>query len=131
MATLPECWKCGAPLEDAAVPIHRLAECPVCHAELHVCRACVFYDTAKAKYCREPIAEEVQDKQRANFCDYFQLRPDAGPARDETAARAARSQLEALFGRTPAPAAADSPAETEADCARAALEALFKPRGGD
>lgn len=131
MATLPECWKCGAPLEDVPVPIHRLAECPVCHAELHVCRACVFYDTAKAKHCREPIAEEVQDKQRANFCDYFQLRPDAYRPRDETAAQAARSQLEALFGRAPGPAAADGTPQTEADRARAALDALFKPRGGD
>ena len=32
---------------------------------------CRFYDTRKAKSCAEPVADEVQDKQRANFCGYF------------------------------------------------------------
>ena len=36
---------------------------------------------AVAKHCREPIAEEVKDKERANFCDYFKPRPGAYSAR--------------------------------------------------
>lgn len=99
MDTQALCWKCGTPLDPDLLPPTRLAECPECGAELHVCRACVFYATSVAKSCRETIAEEVQDKTRANFCDYFQYRPDAYRARDDSAAEAARKALEDLFKR--------------------------------
>ncbi|MFN2339283.1 MAG: hypothetical protein ABR544_09965 [Gammaproteobacteria bacterium] len=92
------CWKCGASIEEWPLPLSRLAECDACHAELHVCRQCLYFDTGKASQCREPVAEEVQDKTRANFCGYFQLRPDAYQSADDRAAEAARAELEALFG---------------------------------
>jgi hypothetical protein len=58
---------------------------------------CRFYDTRVAKACREPMAEEVKDKERANFCDWFQPRPDAyRPPEDRSLA--AKADLEALFG---------------------------------
>ena len=122
------CWNCGAPLDDIPMPPGRLAECLQCHAELHVCRACVFFDTQVAKHCRETIAEEVQDKTRANFCDYFQLRPEAYRPLDDREARAARTQLESLFGgKAPdTPPAADEPKSPEQQ-AREALESLFSP----
>lgn len=122
------CWKCGAPLGDIPVPLGRLAECLICHAELHVCRGCLFYDTQVAKHCRETIAEEVQDKVRANFCDYFQLRPNAYRPPDEREAVAARSQLESLFGGKSLDdeAAPDRPKSAEQQ-AREALESLFGP----
>jgi hypothetical protein len=91
------CWKCGASLADLTLPLRRLEECRACGAELHVCRLCDFYDTAVAKSCREPVAEEVRDKTHANFCDYFRPRPGAyAPASD--AAAQAKAELEALFG---------------------------------
>ena len=65
------CWKCGASLAELSLPLRRTDECRACRAELHVCLMCEFYDTSVAKSCRETIAEEVKDKQRANFCDYF------------------------------------------------------------
>jgi hypothetical protein len=93
------CWKCGASLAEYTLPLRRLEECRACHAELHVCRMCEFYDTAKAKHCREPIAEEVKDKTSANFCDYFRPTPAAWQPGQGSAADEARAQLEALFGR--------------------------------
>jgi hypothetical protein len=93
------CWNCGGSLADYSLPLRRLEECRACHAELHVCRMCDFYDTAKAKHCREPIAEEVKDKTRANFCDYFQPTPAAYQPGQLSAAEQARAQLEALFGK--------------------------------
>lgn len=92
------CWKCGTSLESEPLPLARLAECPVCHADLHVCRLCGFYDPGVANSCREPIAEEVKDKARANFCGYFQLRPDAWTGSVADPARQARVSLDALFG---------------------------------
>lgn len=114
------CWKCGASLEQLSLPLRRLEECRACGAELHVCRLCEFFDPAVAKSCREPVAEEVKDKTRANFCDYF--RPRAGAWAATTPADAARAQLESLFGGTPS--ATDAP-PAPADDARARLEDLF------
>jgi len=93
------CWKCGVSLADYSLPLRRIEECRACRAELHACRMCEFYDTAKAKHCREPIADEVKDKERANFCDYFRPTASAYQAGATTAAERARLELEALFGR--------------------------------
>ncbi|MFN2309741.1 MAG: hypothetical protein ABR553_08405 [Gammaproteobacteria bacterium] len=99
MAIEAVCWKCGTALDPDRLPPARLAECPACRAELHVCRACVFYDPRVAGHCREPIAEVVADKTRANFCGYFQLRPDAHTPEAAEAAEAARKALEDMFKR--------------------------------
>ena len=107
------------------MPLRRLEECRKCGAELHVCKLCEWYDVTVAKHCREPIAEEVKDKERANFCDYFKPRPGAYSDAGVTAAAQAKSQLDALFGGSQAPAGADAAAPSAADRARAELEALF------
>ncbi len=91
------CWKCGASLAALPLPLGRRAECLACHAELQVCRLCRHYDTTKAKQCREKAAEDVRDKTRANFCDWFQPRPGAVTA-DKADGGDARAKLEALFG---------------------------------
>ena len=76
MGNQAQCWKCGASVQELLLMpgqrVARLAECQQCRSELHVCRACAFYDTRVARQCRETVAEEVQDKVRANFCNYFQ-----------------------------------------------------------
>ncbi len=79
--------------------------------------------------CDEPRAEEVRDKEKANFCDFFQPRPDAFTAIDDSEARKAKADLEALFGVDSAkPASDESPQNTaaaESDAAREQLERLF------
>ena len=121
------CWKCGKALVDIPLPLARAAECPACRSDLHVCRACLYFDPGVARSCREPVAEDVQDKTRANFCGYFQLRTDAYvPGAADTSA-AARAQLDALFGG----AAADANGPGSAgqggavERARSALDDLF------
>jgi hypothetical protein len=97
MAEALLCWKCGAALADLPLPVGRAEYCRACRAEVHVCRMCRFYDLSKAKQCAEPVADPVLNKERANFCGYFE--PVAGrfrpvnPAGDE-----ARTALDALFG---------------------------------
>ena len=44
-------------------------------------------------------AEEVKDKLRANFCDYFRPTPSAYRPDGTSAADRAKAELEALFGR--------------------------------
>jgi ribosome-binding protein aMBF1 (putative translation factor) len=92
------CWKCGASLAALSLPLLRRDECPACRAELHVCRMCREYDTSKAKHCREPTAEEVSDKQHANFCDHYAPRAGAYSSAGTEAASTAQSELEKLFG---------------------------------
>ncbi len=91
------CWKCGADISRLPRPLGGRAECLACHAELHVCLMCRHFDRAKAKQCREPMAEDVKDKSKANFCEWFQAKPLAFTAANPIK-KDARSQLDALFG---------------------------------
>ncbi|MCC7257479.1 MAG: hypothetical protein IT486_03845 [Gammaproteobacteria bacterium] len=77
-----------------------------------------------ARQCRQDDAEEVRNKEQANFCDYFSPRPGAFDAEAAAAEQQARDRLSALFGTGPAPA--DDTAPSPAD-------ALFrsKPRQPD
>ena len=74
----------------------RRETCPACGAELHACIHCRHYDESVAKQCKEPFAEVPEDKEDANFCDFFQLGDGAnrssGPSKD-----ALLSAAEALF----------------------------------
>jgi len=113
------CWRCGADLSELSLPLSRLDECPECLVHLHVCRLCQYYDPAVTKACREDDAEEVRDKQAANFCDYFKV---SGNAFDEglaSADKAARQQLGALFD-------ADDPADGGTDSGAQAADDLFR-----
>lgn len=91
------CWKCGASLRALPLPLGRRAECTACRAELHVCRMCRHYDTGKAKQCRERAADEVRDKTRANFCEWFQPAPRSADASGKPDAPS-RRELDKLFG---------------------------------
>jgi len=92
------CWQCGASLAALSLPLLRLDECPACRAQLHVCRLCVEYDPRVAHQCREPTAEEVRDKQHANFCDHFKPKEAAWSAAGDAEAERARKALDDLFG---------------------------------
>jgi hypothetical protein len=116
------CWKCGVPLPDVLSPLARHEECPRCRAQLHVCRMCVFFDATVAQQCREPVAEPVTDKQRANFCGYFQINPRAFAAVTDKAEAACRT-LDALFGGEPS---ATTPGTQSEDALREPLEQWFR-----
>lgn len=116
MRTMPDldCWKCGFSLSELTLPIGRRDVCPSCDAELHCCRACVDFDPAVAQQCREPTAESVTIKDRANFCGHFTPKAKAYVANDPSAAGSAEAQLHALFGDAPdGEAAQDAGSELE------------------
>ena len=92
------CWRCAGPLGELPRPVPRAAACPGCGADLHVCRMCRFHDPNKSRGCHEPVADHVRDRERANFCGYFEPSPDAGDGSREADARASRAELDALFG---------------------------------
>jgi hypothetical protein len=97
------CYRCGASLAGLSLPLSRQDECPSCENYLHVCRMCVHFDRNVARQCREDDAEEVFEKERPNFCDWFK---PAYNTFDEVAAgksARAKSALAALFGEGDAP----------------------------
>ena len=92
------CWKCGTEYQSAGSP-GRSEACD-CGADLKVCLNCVSYDRTLAYQCRDRRAEQVFDKQLANFCEYFEMarRAFVPPTEDKTREAKARNQLRNLFG---------------------------------
>ncbi len=70
-------------------------ECDSCRSDLHVCKNCEFYDPKAYNECRETSADVVREKERANFCDFFNGR-EAGAAVMDKAAQL-KAAAEALF----------------------------------
>ncbi|MGE3684585.1 MAG: hypothetical protein AB7G93_22950 [Bdellovibrionales bacterium] len=71
-------------------------ECPKCRADAHVCKNCAFYDPKVYNECREPQAEVIRERDRANRCDYFQ--PGSGGATAGPSQEDLLKAAEALFG---------------------------------
>jgi hypothetical protein len=92
---MPGCAFCGQKLNVIGNAVGRGDTCPSCEKDLHCCRQCRHFDETVAKSCKEPFAEVPQDKERANFCEFFQIGEGgriAGPGID-----AARAAADALF----------------------------------
>ena len=95
------CFACGAPVELASgARVGFRDACDRCGHDLHVCRNCRHHDPAAYNECREPQAERVSDRERANRCEWFT--PVEARARgDRDPQRAARAALDALFRKGP------------------------------
>jgi hypothetical protein len=73
------CYFCKTELE---APIYRSSECPQCGKETKTCYNCDFYSETSHWECRESINEQVLEKDRSNFCDYFRLSTTDDPGRE-------------------------------------------------
>lgn len=124
------CWKCGASLKDVLLPLARLSKCKNCNADLHVCRMCEFYDTTVNNSCREPIADKVTNKNKNNFCGYFQPSNTAYKKVDTSQAISSQQQLDALFGLD-AGNAGEGQSGSADDETRRKLEDLFNLNNKD
>jgi hypothetical protein len=89
------CYACGASLPFDRV--YRTTECPGCRRAVKVCLNCRFYEPGAHWDCRETISEPVRDKDRVNFCDYFELASGANSPKPATSGDA-KKRLETLFG---------------------------------
>ncbi|WP_413287484.1 hypothetical protein [Bdellovibrio sp. HCB337] len=88
------CFNCNKEIQVGGI-VGRRDECPNCRADVHVCKNCEFYDPKAYNECREPQADMVKEKDRANFCDYFSPRRGSSGGVDKAAAL--RAAAEALF----------------------------------
>ena len=109
------CFRCGASLEQLSLPLSRRDECPECSIHLHVCRMCSYFDRDAVKQCREDDAEEVYEKEKVNFCEWFKPSTAAfDPATADSAAKA-QEELASLFGETGKAAADSDPVADQAE----------------
>ena len=113
------CFRCGASLASLSLPLSRRDECPECSAHLHVCRMCRHFDPTAVRQCLEDDAEDVVEKERVNFCEWFVASEDAFDPAAKAVADNARQSLDALFGE--GEASADSP-----DSSLSEAEKLFR-----
>lgn len=71
------CYKCNQAFDLGqsvyAMKVGRQDECPHCYASLHCCKMCGFYDKSAYNECKEPMADRILDKEKANFCDFFKI----------------------------------------------------------
>ena len=89
-----KCYFCGA---ESSYAIYRSSVCSSCGKELKICKNCLHFDPQAANQCREPQAERVPEKERANFCDYFSPSGKAPGENDNSKATEARNKLKDLF----------------------------------
>ena len=92
------CYRCGASLAALSLPLARQDQCPGCGADLHVCKMCLYFDERVPRKCREDGAEDVTEKERQNFCDWFKPSDTAFDPSRKSEADAAKDALAALFG---------------------------------
>lgn len=114
------CYRCGASLTALTLPLSRRDTCPACGVDLRVCLMCKFYAPRLPDGCAEEAADDVFEKARANFCEYFVPSETAYAPGRTTAHARAEAELEALFGdRAAAP-------DADGDDALRDAESLFK-----
>jgi hypothetical protein len=88
------CYNCNKELElSASEKILRHEECPFCTVSLHACKMCYFFNSTAYNECREPMAERIVEKEKANFCSYFTL----SGIKDENDKKDILSAANALF----------------------------------
>ncbi len=90
-----KCYYCGT---DFEAPVYRSSVCSSCGKDLKICLNCRFYSPGSHYDCRETISEPVRDKERANFCDYFQPGANTGKNSSKDSGNNGSDAFNRLFG---------------------------------
>jgi hypothetical protein len=92
------CALCGTQV-DAGRDMSRRETCRSCGGDLHICLNCRFYSDTAHNKCIETRAEHQRDRDKANFCDYFQWGAGSpgGDKGDADAKAQAMRKLDDLF----------------------------------
>ena len=90
------CFKCGTPYQ-VRDRVGRSAVCLKCDADLHCCLNCRHYNAHVHNECNETQAEWVRDKDRSNYCDYFDPKRGLRTGGKATSADDARARFDSLF----------------------------------
>lgn len=89
------CHHCGMEWNVSRVP-GRQESCERCGADWRVCLNCAHHDAGVAHRCRERRAEPVMEKDRSNFCEWFEPNRDSRKAASGGSPGSAPSKLDEL-----------------------------------
>ena len=67
------CWNCGR-ATGITGRVMRSHSCENCLADLRCCHGCRQFQPGRRFQCMEPIETNVVNKEKNNFCDFFQKR---------------------------------------------------------
>ncbi|MCP3868730.1 MAG: hypothetical protein GY703_11670 [Gammaproteobacteria bacterium] len=90
-----KCWNCS--VELGPLDYGREDVCSGCRKPVRVCRNCRWYSPGRPNACEEPMAEEVMDKERANYCGFFEPTTPADKSGDTPSADELKKAAEDLF----------------------------------
>jgi hypothetical protein len=90
------CYRCHAAIQFDG-KIGRRDSCQSCGVSLHACKFCLFYDPKSYNECRETSADRVVDKEKENYCDYFQMSTQSKNPTGDQAKEQAKKKLDDLF----------------------------------
>ncbi len=83
---------------DQPLPLSTYAECRQCRAQLHCCRQCQYFNPRLRADCDEPRAESQNEREKANFCDWFKLRHEFIEVGKNVPSVDHQAELNTLFG---------------------------------
>jgi len=90
------CFRCKTPYSFQQ-RVGRRDTCAKCDADLHCCLNCRHYNPGAHNQCNESQAEWVGEKDRANYCDYFEPRRTSTGGEGQGKVKDARARFEDLF----------------------------------
>ena len=94
-ATIFRCKVCGT--ENAPGGLTSESSCTKCGADLHTCTHCTYFDSSALNQCREPDAELVRSKAKANDCSYFKPRQTREFKKEAESPHDAKAAFDSLF----------------------------------
>jgi hypothetical protein len=103
------CYNCSTMLMPSA---DLASTCPKCHAALHCCKQCSYFEPSTRFQCLKPVPVRISPKDTVNACELF--KPRVTVARDGVAAPQAPPPVQQM-------AEPRNPSD-----ARAAFDTLFK-----
>lgn len=116
------CFRCAQLIPENN--LGRQDTCAHCGADTRVCKNCKNFDERANNMCREEQAMRVVEKEKANFCEWFQARQGTVAGTGAPTKDSLKTAADALFGKKLVAPDAPSPV----DAAKAAAEALFKKK---
>ena len=69
--TAARCYNCASMLPEG---VDFRGECPKCHAALHCCKQCSYFEPSTRFQCLKPILVRIAGKDQANECELFKSR---------------------------------------------------------
>jgi hypothetical protein len=116
--TAARCYNCATAVPEGT---DFRGECPKCHAALHCCKQCAYFEPSTRFQCLKPVPVRIPVKDQANECEWF--KPRLTVARDAAQGPAAAP---GLGNGGPGASAPQGPEPRTPSDARAAFDNLFR-----